>query len=239
MPRTGLSPRAPRLCADMPGRASIAGPPSPNLKSPGPAGLDRPRRPAGREFRKPRFARAIAQGHRQNAGHAESLTPRRERRYCRKIRAGDVLIRSTLRTCFGNHRRAEGREPAILGADRLKLAGEWRCAISAPCFPFWPPEDRPVAGGQPALSRPWPDRGRALPPVTVAAVANTCGGGWDSWHRAAVDLVRDLMGQDRLHAPYDLIQRLLIRHQGPRNACWPGLARGAGRYRRTSFCRRR
>ena len=45
----------------------------------------------------------------------------------------------------------------------------------------------------------------------------------DSHHRAAVDMLADLMGLTGFMRPYDLIQRLLIRHDGREREAQDGI----------------
>lgn len=136
----------------------------------------------------------------------------------RKIRAGDVLILVQRRSeLFAEIIAAlKAANLPVAGADRLKLAGEMAVRdIRAVLSVLATPEDdlslasalrSPLFGiGEEELFRlaSGRRRGEYL---------------WrrlrESSHRHAVELLADLMGQTGFMRPYDLIQRLLIRHGG-------------------------
>ncbi|MFT4014503.1 MAG: double-strand break repair helicase AddA [Paracoccus sp. (in: a-proteobacteria)] len=136
----------------------------------------------------------------------------------RRIRAGDVLILVQRRSeLFAEVIAAlKSANLPVAGADRLKLAGEMAVKdIRAVLSVLATPEDdlslaaclrSPLFGiSEEQLYRlaAGRKRGEYL---------------WrrlrDSTHRAAVETLADLMGQTGFMRPYDLIQRLLIRHGG-------------------------
>ncbi len=136
----------------------------------------------------------------------------------RRVRAGDVLILVQRRSdLFAEIIAAlKSANLPVAGADRLKLAGEMAvrdiravlsvlatpeddlslaAALRSPLFGLSEEELYRLAAGRKRGEYLW----RRLR---------------DSHHRAAVDLLADLMGQTGFMRPYDLIQRLLIRHAG-------------------------
>lgn len=136
----------------------------------------------------------------------------------RPIRAGDVLIlvqrRSDLFAEIIAALKAAGLP--VAGADRLKLAGEMAVRdIRAVLSVLATPEDDLSLAA--ALRSPLFGLGEEQL-YRLAAGRKRGEYLWrrlrDSDHRAAVELLSDLMGQTGFMRPYDLIQRLLIRHNG-------------------------
>ncbi|MTH78246.1 double-strand break repair helicase AddA [Paracoccus aestuariivivens] len=134
----------------------------------------------------------------------------------RRVRAGDVLILVQRRSdLFAEVIAAlKAANLPVAGADRLKLAGEMAvrdiravlsvlatpeddlslaAALRSPIFGLTEEELYRLASGRKKGEYLW----RRLR---------------ESGHRAAVDLLSDLMGQTGFMRPYDLISRLLIRH---------------------------
>lgn len=139
----------------------------------------------------------------------------------RRIRAGDVLILVQRRSdLFAEIIAAlKSANLPVAGADRLKLAGEMAVRdIRAVLSVLATPEDDLSLAA--SLRSP-------LFGLTEAQLYHLAQGRkrgeylWrrlrDSDHRAAVELLSDLMGQTGFMRPYDLIQRLLIRHGGREN----------------------
>lgn len=136
----------------------------------------------------------------------------------RRIRAGDVLILVQRRSdLFAEIIAAlKAANLPVAGADRLKLAGEMAVRdIRAVLSVLATPEDDLSLAA--ALRSP-------LFGLSEAQLYRLAAGRkrgeylWrrlrESDHRAAVELLADLMGQTGFVRPYDLIQRLLIRHGG-------------------------
>lgn len=139
----------------------------------------------------------------------------------RGIRAGDVLILVQRRSDLFSEIIAALKSAGlpVAGADRLKLAGE--IAV------------RDIAALLAVLATPEDDLSLAavlrsplfgLTEEQLYRLARGRGRGeylWrrlrDSHHRDAVAVLADLMGQTGFLRPYDLIQRLLIRHGGREN----------------------
>ncbi|MTH65229.1 double-strand break repair helicase AddA [Paracoccus shanxieyensis] len=163
------------------------------------------------------LARAIARGIRDMLG-----TPifDAKRGAVRRVRAGDVLIlvqrRSDLFAEIIAALKADNLP--VAGADRLKLAGELAVRdIRAVLSVLATPEDDLSLAA--ALRSP-------LFGLTEAQLYRLASGRtgeylWrrlrESGYRHAVELLSDLMGQTGFMRPYDLIQRLLIRHNGREN----------------------
>ena len=136
----------------------------------------------------------------------------------RRIRAGDVLILVQRRSdLFAEIIAAlKSANLPVAGADRLKLAGEMAVRdIRALLSVLATPEDDLSLAS--VLRSPL----FGLTEEQLYRLATGRKRGeylWrrlrDSGHRAAVDLLSDLMGQTGFMRPYDLIQRLLIRHGG-------------------------
>ena len=136
----------------------------------------------------------------------------------RKIRAGDVLILVQRRSDLFQEIIAalKAANLPVAGADRLKLAGEMAVRdIRAVLSVLATPEDDLSL----AASLRSPLFGLSEEQLyRLASGRKKAEYLWrrlrDFGHRAAVDLLADLMGQTGFLRPYDLIQRLLIRHGG-------------------------
>ncbi|WP_374425708.1 double-strand break repair helicase AddA [Paracoccus sp. (in: a-proteobacteria)] len=210
----GDPPRHRAFRTDMPGRVDLwPAIPKPDKPEPG-DWTDPVDRPA-ENSEITQLARAIANAVGDMLGGPIFDAKRGE---VRRIRAGDVLIlvqrRSNLFAEIIAALKSAGLP--VAGADRLKLAGEMAVRdIRAVLSTLATPEDDLSLAA--ALRSPL--FGLSEEQLYHLAAGRKRGEYlWrrlrDSNHRAAVDLLSDLMGQTGFMRPYDLIQRLLIRHDG-------------------------
>ncbi|SMO72151.1 DNA helicase/exodeoxyribonuclease V, subunit A [Paracoccus laeviglucosivorans] len=160
------------------------------------------------------LARAIARGIRDMLG-----TPifDAKKGQVRRVRAGDVLILVQRRSDLFAEIIASLKSAnlPVAGADRLKLAGEMAVRdIRAVLSVLATPEDDLSLAA--ALRSPL--FGITEEQLYRLSAKRTGEYLWrrlrESDHRGAVELLSDLMGQTGFMRPYDLIQRLLIRHNG-------------------------
>ncbi|MBP6677667.1 MAG: UvrD-helicase domain-containing protein, partial [Paracoccus sp.] len=200
--------------ADMPGRVDLW-PSVPKPDKPEPGDWTDPVDLPAENSEITRLARAIAGAIREMLGMPIFDA---KRGAVRPIRAGDVLILVQRRSeLFAEIIAAlkTARLP-VAGADRLKLAGEMAVRdIRAVLSVLATPEDDLSL----ASSLRSPLFGLSEEQLYRLAAGRKKGEYlWrrlrDSDHRGAVDLLVDLMGQTGFMRPYDLIQRLLIRHGG-------------------------
>ena len=200
--------------ADMPGRVDLW-PAIPKPEKPEPGDWTDPVDQPAENSETTQLARAIAQG---IAGMLGTPIFDAKTGDVRKIRAGDVLILVQRRSDLFQEIIAalKAANLPVAGADRLKLAGEMAVRdIRALLSVLATPEDDLSL----AASLRSPILGLTEEELYRLAAGRRRGEYlWrrlrDSGHRAAVDLLSDLMGQTGFMRPYDLIQRLLIRHQG-------------------------
>ncbi len=199
---------------DMPGRVDLW-PPVPKPDKPEPGDWTDPVDLPAENSEITQLARAIADAIADMLGRPIFDA---KRGAVRPIRAGDVLIlvqrRSELFAEIIAALKAAGLP--VAGADRLKLAGEMavrdiRAVLSVLATPE---DDLSLAAGLRS-----PLFGLSEEQLYRLAAGRKKGEYlWrrlrDSDHRGAVDLLADLMGQTGFMRPYDLIQRLLIRHGG-------------------------
>lgn len=210
----GPAPEHRAFRAQMPGRVDLW-PPVPKPDKPQPGDWTDPVDQQAENSEITQLARAIAQAVRQMLG-TPILDPRSGQP--RPIRAGDVLILVQRRSdLFAEIIAAlKAADLPVAGADRLKLAGELAVRdIRAVLSVLATPEDDLSLAA--ALRSPL----FGLTEEQLYRLAHGRRRGEFLWqrlresdHRAAVDLLSDLMGQTGFLRPYDLIQRLLIRHGG-------------------------
>lgn len=200
--------------AAMPGRVDLW-PPIPKPDKPEPGDWTDPVDKPAENSETTRLARAIAEGVSAMLGQpildGKTGTPRR-------IRAGDVLIlvqrRSDLFAEIIAALKSAGLP--VAGADRLKLGGEIAVQdIRAVLSVLATPEDDLSLAA--SLRSPL----FGLTEEQLYRLARRRKRDEYLWrrlrksdHRAVVDILSDLMGQTGFLRPYDLIQRLLIRHGG-------------------------
>ena len=210
----GDPPRHLAFRGDMPGRVDLW-PAVPRPDRPEPGDWTSPVDQPAENSETTQLARAVAEAIRAMLGQpifdAKSGAVRR-------VRAGDVLILVQRRSdLFAEIIAAlKSANLPVAGADRLKLAGEMAVKdISAVLSVLATPEDDLSLAA--ALRSP-------LFGLTEEALYRLAAGRkrgeylWrrlrESAHRHAVEVLSDLMGQTGFMRPYDLIQRLLIRHGG-------------------------
>ena len=210
----GDPPRHLAFRAAMPGRVDLW-PPVPKPDKPEPGDWTDPVDQPAENSETTQLARAIARSVAGMLGHPIFDT---KTGGARRIRAGDVLIlvqrRSELFAEIIAALKAAGLP--VAGADRLKLAGEMAVKdIRAVLSVLATPEDDLALAA--ALRSPL----FGLSEHELYRLARGRKRGeylWrrlrDSTHRGAVELLSDLMGQTGFMRPYDLIQRLLVRHGG-------------------------
>ena len=210
----GDPPRHRAFRAEMPGRVDLW-PGVPKPEKPDPGDWTDPVDLPAENSETTQLARAIATAIRDMLG-----TPIFDAKSgaVRRIRAGDVLILVQRRSDLFQEIIAalKAANLPVAGADRLKLAGEMAVRdIRAVLSVLATPEDDLSLAA--CLRSP-------LFGLTEDQLYRLAAGRkrgeylWrrlrESSHRAAVDLLSDLMGQTGFMRPYDLIQRLLIRHAG-------------------------
>lgn len=210
----GAPPRHLAFRAAMPGRVDLW-PPLPKPDKPEQGDWTTPVDQPAENSEATQLARAIARQIAQMIGQpifdAKSGA-------VRKIRAGDVLILVQRRSdLFAEIIAAlKSADLPVAGADRLKLAGEMavrdiRAVLSVMATPE---DDLSLAASlrSPLFGLSEDDLYRLaagrLPGEYLIRRLRA------SDHRAAYDLIDDLMNQTGFMRPYDLIQRLLIRHGG-------------------------
>ncbi|WP_323716522.1 double-strand break repair helicase AddA [Paracoccus aminovorans] len=200
--------------AAMPGRVELW-PPVPKPDKPEPGDWTAPVDQPAENSESTRLARALAGAVRDMLGQPilDAKTGA-----VRRVRAGDVLIlvqrRSELFAEIIAALKSAGLP--VAGADRLKLGGEIAVQdIRALLSVLATPEDDLSLAA--VLRSPL----FGLTEEQLYRLAHGRKRGeylWrrlrDSGHRQAVDVLSDLMGQTGFMRPYDLIQRLLIRHDG-------------------------
>ncbi|KGJ05691.1 DNA helicase/exodeoxyribonuclease V, subunit A [Paracoccus halophilus] len=210
----GDPPRHLAFRGDMPGRVDLW-PAIPKPEKPEPGDWTDPVDLPAENSETAQLARAIAEAIREMLGQPIFDA---KRGAVRRIGAGDVLILVQRRSdLFAEIIAAlKSANLPVAGADRLKLAGEMAVRdIRAVLSVLATPEDDLALAS--ALRSPIFGLGEeAL--YHLAAGRKRGEYLWrrlrESRHRAAVDLLADLMGQTGFMRPYDLIQRLLIRHGG-------------------------
>ncbi|MCV2445977.1 double-strand break repair helicase AddA [Paracoccus sp. DMF] len=200
--------------AAMPGRVDLW-PAIPKPEKPAPGDWTDPVDKPAENAETTQLARAIAEGIAQMLG--EPILDGKTGAV-RRIRAGDVLILVQRRSDLFQEIIAALKSAGlpVAGADRLKLGGEIAVQdIRALLSVLATPEDdlslaailrSPLFGlSEEQLYRL--ARGRKRGEYLWRRLR-------DSGHREAVEILSDLMGQTGFLRPYDLIQRLLIRHGG-------------------------
>ncbi|HWL57930.1 MAG TPA: double-strand break repair helicase AddA [Paracoccus sp. (in: a-proteobacteria)] len=210
----GDPPRHLAFRSGMPGRVDLW-PPVPKPEKPEAGDWTDPVDQPAENSATTQLARAIARAVRDMLGSPIFDAKSGE---VRQIRAGDILILVQRRSeIFAEVIAAlKAASLPVAGADRLKLAGEMAVRdIRAVLSVLATPEDDLELAA--ALRSP-------LFGISEEQLYRLAAGRkkgeylWrrlrDSHHRAAVDLLSDLMGQTGFMRPYDLIQRLLIRHGG-------------------------
>ncbi|MDS9466781.1 double-strand break repair helicase AddA [Paracoccus sp. MBLB3053] len=208
----GVPPRHRAFRTDMPGRVDLW-PSIPKPEKPEPGDWTDPVDKPAENSETTQLARAIARAIRDMLG--TPIFDAKEGKV-RRVRAGDILILVQRRSeLFAEIIAAlKAANLPVAGADRLKLAGEMAvrdiravlsvlatpeddlslaAALRSPIFGLSEEELYRLAAGRKKNEYLW----RRLR---------------ESGHRAAVELLSDLMGQTGFMRPYDLISRLLIRH---------------------------
>jgi len=210
----GDPPRHLAFRGEMPGRVDLW-PPVPKPEKPEPGDWTDPVDQPAENSETTQLARAIARAVRDMLG---SPIFDAKSGKVRQVRAGDILILVQRRSeLFAEVIAAlKAANLPVAGADRLKLAGEMAVRdIRAVLSVLATPEDdlalaaalrSPLFGiSEEELYRL--AAGRKPKEHLIIRLRK-------SGHRSAYDLLDDLMNQTGFMRPYDLIQRLLIRHGG-------------------------